>query len=45
MKLTAAAILSLAGFASAETFFKEQFDDVSSLIRFGPFPLVKLSIK
>ena len=29
MKLTAAAILSLAGFASAETFFKEQFDDVS----------------
>lgn len=33
MKLTAAAILSLAGFASAETFFKEQFDDVSSLIR------------
>ena len=29
MKLTAAAILSLAGLASAETFFKEQFDDVS----------------
>ena len=30
MKLSAAAILSLAGFASAETYFKEQFDDVSS---------------
>lgn len=30
MKLSAAAILSLAGFASAETFLKEQFDDVSS---------------
>ena len=30
MKLTAAAILSLAGLASAETYFKEQFDDVSS---------------
>ena len=30
MKLSAAAILSLAGLASAEVYIKEQFDDVSS---------------
>ena len=30
MKLSAAAILSLAGLASAEVYLKEQFDDVSS---------------
>ena len=35
MKLSAAAILSLAGLASAEVYIKEQFDDVSS---FGSTP-------
>ena len=47
MKLTAAAILSLAGFASAETFFTEQFDDVSvspRSISFGQQLPIKLSV-
>ena len=35
MKLSAAAILSLAGLASSEVYIKEQFDDVSS---FGSTP-------
>jgi hypothetical protein len=30
-KISAAAVLSLAGLASAEIYLKEQFDDVSSL--------------
>ena len=41
MKLSAAAILSLAGLASAEVYLKEQFDDVSS---FWAIPTRRITI-